>query len=278
LHYVGALFRLLCWIIGENSLSLLSSRALPLWAWFSPGGSDLTPSPPSGDFPLAPCESGFFLFPLSWSSRVSLLPTSRVVELLFPQVRSGGGWPSPILFGLWWLVICFSLLFLSFWQDCSSQDVFYGGVADPTCCRRDDFWQVFSHFFRWFWKPDLHFSAKFWLTRASQPRSPPSFAPVPASSSRVDRRWSARGAHAPRSSLLLGTHEGHAPSFSGRERWQPVLRHRIRATVWRLWPPSPLPTACFWVFLLFCVCVIILFFSGHSLLVFGSNFVGIFVG
>jgi len=45
-----------------------------------------------------------------------------------------------------------------------------------------------------------------------------------------------------------------------------------------LWPPSPLPTACFWVFLLFCVCVIILLFFGHSLLVFGSNFMEIFIG
>jgi len=35
-----------------------------------------------------------------------------------------------------------------------------------------------------------------------------------------------------------------------------------RAAVRRLWPPSPLPAACF------CVCVIIFFFSGHSLLVY----------
>lgn len=41
-----------------------------------------------------------------------------------------------------------------------------------------------------------------------------------------------------------------------------------RAAVLRLWPPSPLPAACFWVFLLFCVCIIILFLSSHSLFVF----------
>jgi hypothetical protein len=38
------------------------------------------------------------------------LSTSRVVELLFFSARSGGGWFSPSLFGLWWLVIC--LLFV----------------------------------------------------------------------------------------------------------------------------------------------------------------------
>jgi hypothetical protein len=63
--------------------------------------------------------------------------------------------------------------------------------------------------------------------------------------------------------LLCGSGDGVCPT---------------RASVRRLWPPSLLPTACFWVFLLFCVCVIILFFSGHSLLVFKSNFIGIFVG
>jgi hypothetical protein len=41
----------------------------------------------------------------------------------------------------------FSLFFLSFWQDCSSQDVVFGGVAEPMCRRRDDFWPLFSPFF-----------------------------------------------------------------------------------------------------------------------------------
>jgi hypothetical protein len=71
----------------------------------------------------------------------------------------------------------------------------------------------FFTFFRWFWKPDLHFSAKFWLTYAPQPHSPPSSAPASASSSCVDRRWSVRGAHSPGSSLLLGAHEGHTLFF-----------------------------------------------------------------
>jgi hypothetical protein len=51
-----------------------------------------------------------------------------------------------------------------------------------------------------------------------------------------------------------------------------------RAAVRHLWPHFPLPAACFLVFLLFCVCVIILFFSSHNLLVFISNFMKIFVG
>jgi hypothetical protein len=45
------------------------------------------------------------------------------------------------------LFICFSLFFLSFWQDCSSQDVLLERVAEPTCRRRVDFWPPFFHLF-----------------------------------------------------------------------------------------------------------------------------------
>jgi hypothetical protein len=48
-------------------------------------------APFGGDFPLAPRESGCFLFPLGWSSGVSFFPTFRDVELLFPLARFGGG-------------------------------------------------------------------------------------------------------------------------------------------------------------------------------------------
>jgi hypothetical protein len=57
-----------------------------------------------------------------------------------------------------------------------------------------------------------------------------------------------------------------------------VVPVTTRAAVQRLCPPSPLPAACFWVFLFFCVLCYFLVFSDHNLLVFGSNFIGIFVG
>jgi hypothetical protein len=115
------------------------------------------------------------------------------------------------------------------------------------------------HFFLWFWKLDLHFSANFWLTRAPQPRLPSSSAPAAASSGRVGRRWLARG-HGPGSSLLCGAREGHTPPFSGCARRQPVIRRQI--SVWVVpvtacvlhAPPSGIlafsPTAgsLFWVF------------------------------
>jgi hypothetical protein len=50
-----------------------------------------------------------------------------------------------------------------------------------------------------------------------------------------------------------------------------------RVTVLLLGPFSPLLAACFGWFLLSVVCFF-LFFLGHSLLVFGSNFMRIFVG
>jgi hypothetical protein len=96
------------------------------------------------------------------------------------------------------LFISRCLLWVSDWSNVSSTGWFLAS---------------FLHFFRWFWKPDLHFSAEFWLTRVPQPHSLSSFTPAAASSSCVDHRWSARGAQAPRSSLLLGAHEGHTPFF-----------------------------------------------------------------
>jgi hypothetical protein len=54
-------------------------------------GGGLTSPPPGGDFPLAPRESMRFFVLLSWSSGVSFLPTSRVVEILFSLTKSGGG-------------------------------------------------------------------------------------------------------------------------------------------------------------------------------------------
>jgi hypothetical protein len=231
-----------------------------------------------------------FLFSLSWSSGVSLLPTSKVVELLFPLARSGGGWPSPSLFGLWWLVICFSLLFLSFWQNCSSQDVFYGWVTDPTCRRRDDFWQVFRIFFVDFGSQIYTYMPNSDL-QAPPSRIPCHLPPLPPQAPVVsiigDRR-------------VVPTRLGALYSLAHMRATLCFFKLCTVATgstvsdlrlcgfgdgvcptpiaVRCLWPPSPLPTVCFWVFLLFCVCVIILFFSDHSLLVFGSNFMKIFVG
>jgi hypothetical protein len=52
--------------------------------------------PPGDDFlPLALHESRWFLLPPGCSSGDSFLPTTRVVELLFPLNRSGGGCDSP---------------------------------------------------------------------------------------------------------------------------------------------------------------------------------------
>jgi hypothetical protein len=51
-----------------------------------------------------------------------------------------------------------------------------------------------------------------------------------------------------------------------------------RSAVRHLGPFPPLPADCFWWFLLKCSCVFFSCFSGHSLLVFGSNFMEIFVG
>jgi hypothetical protein len=45
------------------------------------------------------------------------------------------------------LFILFFFVFSFVWQDCSSQDVFFGRVIEPTCRRRDDFWPLFFIFF-----------------------------------------------------------------------------------------------------------------------------------
>jgi len=119
----------------------------------------------------------------------------------------------------------------------------------------------FFHLFLWFWKPNLHFSADFWLTRAPQLCSQQSSAYAASSSGRVGRRWLESGAHALGSSLLFGAREDHASPFLGRARWQLAIRRRIfvwvvpmmacvlRATVWHLSLLPPLPAACFGIFL-----------------------------
>jgi hypothetical protein len=50
------------------------------------------------------------------------------------------------------MVACFlfSLLFLSFWQEFSSQDVLFGGMAERLCHRRGDFGPFFFFFFTFF--------------------------------------------------------------------------------------------------------------------------------
>jgi hypothetical protein len=163
-------------------------------------------------------------------------------------------------------------------------------VAETTYRQQSDFGLFLSPYFLWFWKSDLYFSTDFCLTRAPQPRSPSSSTPTAASSGRVNRRWSVRGTHAPGSSLLFGACEGHAPPFSGRARWQLVIRRRIFVWVvlWRgvTYTPRHLVSLAsfphcqqlvFWCFCLF-VFVLFSYFSGHRLLVFDSNFMGIFVG
>jgi len=230
----------------------------------------------------------FFVPPVLVHLELVFLPTSKVVELLFLPARSDGGWCSLNPFGLWWLVTCISLFFLLFWQDYSSQDVLFGGVAEPTCRRRCDFWPVFFSLFSLI--SNLHFSVDFWLTCAPQPRSSSSSALAAASSGSVGHRWSAHGSHAPRSSLLYGVREGHARPFSGRSWRQPVIRRRISVWVDPVTacvphaPPSGIlafsPTAgsLFWVFFAYVFFVFFSCFFSLSLFVFGSNFMGISVG
>jgi hypothetical protein len=70
-----------------------------------------------------------------------------------------------------------------------------------------------------FSKPDLHNSVAFLNTRAPQPSSPSSSAPVAGSTVHPSRQSPARGLHAPESSLFFGARKGHSPPFSGRARW-----------------------------------------------------------
>jgi hypothetical protein len=76
------------------------------------------------------------------------LLTSRVVELLFLRLDSVEA-SLPLAFLGYGGFLCGFLCFFFFsfvWQDCSSQVVFFGGVAEPSCRRRDDFWPVLSLF------------------------------------------------------------------------------------------------------------------------------------
>jgi hypothetical protein len=132
------------------------------------------------------------------------------------------------------------------------------------CSSDGIFWPLFFIFFLWSWKPDLHVSADFWLTRAHQLRSPTFSAPTVVSTCRIGRRWSVRGVHALGSSLLLGARVVTLHLFSGRARWYRVFRRRIFVWVGPVTarvghaPPSgifqsplPLPAACCLGFLLF---------------------------
>jgi hypothetical protein len=103
--------------------------------------------------------------------------------------------------------------------------------------------------------------------------------------------WSCRSS-APRSwsSLLCSAREDHTPPFSGCARLQPVIRRRISVwvvpvTAHVLHAPSsgilafsPTADSLFWVFFTYVFFVFFSCFSSLSLLVFESNFVGIFVG
>jgi hypothetical protein len=128
------------------------------------------------------------------------------------------------------LFICISLFFLSFDRIVHFKMSSLGDWPSQRVVGGMIFWPFFSPFFLWFWKPNLHFLANFWLTRAPQPRSQSSSSPGAARSGRVDCRRSVHGAHAPGSSLLFGARVGHAPPFLGRSRWQLVIRRRT--SVW----------------------------------------------
>jgi hypothetical protein len=59
------------------------------------------------------------LFPLACSSRDRFLPTNKVVKLLFPPTRFGGGYVSPNFYSFGIGLFCFYLFiyfFLLFWQ------------------------------------------------------------------------------------------------------------------------------------------------------------------
>jgi hypothetical protein len=173
------------------------------------------------------------------------------------------------------LFLCVVVSFFHSWQDSSIQDVFFGGVAELTCCRRSVFWPVFSPSFSDFgsqiytspptstWHaPPTAFSIVFRFCRRKH-RS-------------CGRRCSERGHHAPKSFLRFGACEGHSPPFSSHAQWQTgstASNLRLggtgdsmwptRATFRGLWPPSLTVGGLFWVFLLVCVCVILLFFRSQ---------------
>jgi hypothetical protein len=165
----------------------------------------------------------------------------------------------------------FFFVFLSFWQDCSSQDVFFGEVAEPKC-RQRDFLALFFTVFLLILEARSTRLRRFLIDTRPPAVFPGVFCPC-------------RRKHRSYWSSVIGawcTHAwelsapwcacGHAPPFfSGHGRWHRVLRPTVF---------SPLSHCQHLVlgFLLFVFVFFILFVSGLSLLVFGSNLMGIFVG
>jgi hypothetical protein len=251
--------------VGSQTSLLSLLEPLPCEHGFHQEGVVFTPPPPGGDFPLTPHESGCFCSPWVGSVGLVFLPTSRVVELLFPPIRSGVDWSSPSLFGLWWLVYLF---FLSFRRIVHLKMSSLGSG------------QVNVSLAGWFLAPFFHLLSLILEARSTlprrlltdtrpQPRFPSSSAPAAARTDRVGRRRSVRGSHAPVSSLLFGVRVGHAPPFSGHSWWQLVIQRRtfvwvapVSARVLHA-PPSGIlapflhcgPAECFGGFLLKCSCV-----------------------
>jgi hypothetical protein len=131
----------------------------------------------------------FFLFSLSWSSGVSLLPTSWVVELLFPLIRSGGGWPSLAFLGYGGLLFVFLCYFFRFGRIVhlkmsSMREWPIQRVVDGMI-----FGKFFSHFFSLILEAKSTLLRRILVDTRPQPRSPPSSAPAAANSGRVNRRW-----------------------------------------------------------------------------------------
>jgi hypothetical protein len=226
----------------------------------------------------------FFCSPWVGSVGLVFLSTSRVVELLFP--------PGPRLdpvdvdlplafLGYGGLFICFSFVLAElFISRC-----LHWGVAESTCRRRDDFWPVFSHFFFDFGSQIYTSSLTFdW-------HAPPSRVlrrlPLQDLVMSVAGDWRMVPMRLGALCCLVRVW-ATLHLFSGRARWQPVIRHRtsvwvapVSARVFHAPSFGPLLHCRLLVlggFLLRCSCIFFSCFSGHCLLVFDSNFMGIFVG
>jgi hypothetical protein len=166
----------------------------------------------------------------------------------------------------------FFFVFSRVWQDCSSQVVFFGEVAEPSCRRQDDFGTSF-HFFH------LILEARSTLHRRllTDTRPPAAFSVVFHPCRRKIRscRSPETGTWCPRATFFwpISAASGHAASdlrLGGTGRTRAAFRLRG--------PFPPLSAACFGWFVLHCRVFFFSFFLGHSLLVLGSNFMGIFVG
>lgn len=151
---------------------------------------------------------------------------------------------------------------------------------------------------RWFWPdssivvhrclvPDLRNPVAFLKTRAPKPSSPSSSAPAAGSMALAGRQSSARGLHAPESSLFFGARDGYAPLLSGHARWGCGLWRLIYCWVAPVMARAPTrrrlrqcpPCLCCRLpeFLCYCLVVLcILLFLMYRLHV--SDFIEIFVG